>query len=190
MTVNICFEVPLEPGAAQRARVAVNKHLGRAMVYTPAPTRRWQSMLAQVSAQHMPPALLDEPIGLDLWCVVPRPASLDGRKHAAGWLWCDKRPDWDNYAKNVCDALKAFWRDDARISCARVGKVYSEKGARARLLVRIYTLDNILPEDVATRWGLPTDSAPEESSQEFIDTCESFAGPDPRLAFGRDGAGI
>lgn len=192
MSFDLCFELPFEAEACGRPRMRViEKRGGRpmAVVYTPAPTKRWQAAIAVATAELRAGACLDEPLGLDVWCVMHRPESKNRKKDPAGWMWCAVKPDVDNIAKNVADALKAFWVDDCRIAVERIAKVYAEKGEAPRLLVRIYTLDGAfaVPEAVATRWGLPTDSA---TSPEFIETCESFAGPDPRLAFGRDGSGI
>lgn len=157
MSFDLCVELPFEARAWCRAGIVVRN--GRPRVFTPTPTRKWQAAVDAATAELRAKAPLDAPLGLDIWCVMHRPESRNRKKDAAGWMWCSVKPDVDNIAKNVADALKAFWVDDCRIAVERIAKVHAEKGQSPRLLVRIYTLDDIKPEDVARRWGLPTDAA-------------------------------
>jgi Holliday junction resolvase RusA-like endonuclease len=42
--------------------------------------------------------------------------------------WCDKKPDLDNIAKAVCDALnKIAYEDDSQITFMMLSKEYSEE---------------------------------------------------------------
>ena len=44
------------------------------------------------------------------------------------FLYPDKKPDWDNISKNICDALNGIaYMDDKAIVKGRVEKIYSEK---------------------------------------------------------------
>ena len=39
---------------------------------------------------------------------------------------CTKKPDWDNIAKAICDALSGLaWKDDAQVSAGVVSKEYT-----------------------------------------------------------------
>lgn len=157
--IDICFEVPMPPKAHQRATPMYNPHLGRAVMVTPAATRRWQMDLASIAADHMPRVILDEVLRLDILAVLMRPKTKSTKRHVDGLMWAGCTPDVDNIAKNVSDALKSFWVNDSRIADERILKVYAEKGGRPRVLVRIRSLANIAPEKSAAECGLPTSSA-------------------------------
>ena len=54
----------------------------------------------------------------------------------AGHIRPEKKPDWDNFAKAVTDALKGVvWTDDSRIVSGRTEKYYSLK-PRVEVFIR------------------------------------------------------
>jgi hypothetical protein len=49
------------------------------------------------------------------------------------------RPDWDNFAKSICDALNGmFWKDDSQIVDCRVSKRYDWVNRRGRIEIQIF----------------------------------------------------
>lgn len=157
--IDICFEVPMPPKAHARAMPMIRRGAGGkpfAAMVTPPETRRWQSNLASIAAEFMPRVILDEPLRVDILSVFQRPKSKD--RAGRGLLWHASRPDADNVAKNVTDALRPFWRDDSRIAELRIQKVVAELGGRSRVVVRIRSLGNVQPEKAVAECGLPTDS--------------------------------
>ena len=79
------------------------------------------------------PAPLEGPVGLRLHITRPTPASYP-KKPTKGnpWPWADtKKPDCDNFAKIIQDALNGIaFRDDAQIVDLRVTKGFGEHGVR------------------------------------------------------------
>jgi Holliday junction resolvase RusA-like endonuclease len=49
-----------------------------------------------------------------------------------------KRPDYDNLAKGLCDAMTkaGFWKDDGQISQALIVKVYDDRIPHTEVQVR------------------------------------------------------
>jgi Holliday junction resolvase RusA-like endonuclease len=124
---SIRFEVPLVPHAQARPRAVTVA--GHAAVYKPSQDRRHEADLAAIAAQHRPSAVLCGPLQIEIVAVMPRPASLCGRSKRDGRPLQDparrfhaSRPDADNLAKTVLDALRAWWRDDAQVADLRVVK--------------------------------------------------------------------
>lgn len=125
--------IPGAPKAWQRAghRIATNK-AGKQFVtsYTPSQTRSEQGairMFASAAMQGQPP--LEGPLDLRISAFMPVPQSWSQRKQAqalAGVVMPTGKPDWDNLAKSVCDALsKVVFRDDSQVVNAAVWKRYA-----------------------------------------------------------------
>ena len=138
----IRIEVPGEPKGWQRAgkRVVRNK-AGRhvAVSYTPNQTRAEQGAIkwfANVAMQGCAP--LEGPLDLRVYAYMPIPASWSAKKQAAalsGLIFPTGKPDWDNIAKLVADAVNnLIWRDDAQVVEAIVSKRYD---ARPRLVIEV-----------------------------------------------------
>lgn len=110
------------PKPKARSRTTRNKHTGKSVTYTPDQTVDWeQSILIQALA-HKPNHPWDEPIGIGLQFHLPRPKSLSKKKK-----WPGVRPDLDNYAKSVLDALNGvYYIDDGRICEIVLRKQYSQ----------------------------------------------------------------
>jgi Holliday junction resolvase RusA-like endonuclease len=71
-----------------------------------------------VRSQYRGPPL-DGPLQVEYRCYRPRP------KSAGKSVWAATRPDWDNYAKAIGDALQGIlWVEDSRIADGRVLKLY------------------------------------------------------------------
>lgn len=100
-------------------------------VYTPAPTRRYETELkgeAQRAMAGRP--LLEGPVAVTVSITFAVPASWPAWKREsalAGKLVPTVKPDFDNLVK-VCDAFKGVvWRDDAQVVDAKISKIYGEK---------------------------------------------------------------
>jgi Holliday junction resolvase RusA-like endonuclease len=72
---------------------------------------------------------LDGPIALRLIAVYPWPKSMSAKRRASpGAQWRTSKPDVDNLAKIVGDALnKVAWLDDAQIAASSARKLYGDK---------------------------------------------------------------
>lgn len=86
--------------------------------------------------------IIDEAVELTIWAYMPIRGQMTKAQRAlaeAEKLPCAKRPDWDNVAKAVCDALTMarVWKDDGRVSDATVRMRYSP---RPRIEITVTTM--------------------------------------------------
>ena len=140
-------EIPGAPIGKGRPRAASIG--GHARMYTPAKTRRWEMGAAAFMAERYDGEATDGPLSLEVWAFFPRPKRLDC-SHKRQPCACHDRwrarqphtskPDADNVAKAVCDALEAAGvvKNDATICTLTVRKFYTEhdKPPRLRLLLK------------------------------------------------------
>lgn len=118
------FCVPGSPLGWARAGGGTTTHR-----FTPAPQRSYAGALKLFCAAAMKGAApLDGPLAVDIHAIYPWPASWSQRKRGeAGARWKVSRPDIDNLAKIVMDALNTVaWSDDARICSANLRKYYGD----------------------------------------------------------------
>lgn len=98
------------------------------MIRTPEDTRRLEAQIklaAQIARRLQGFELLDGPLYALVVGVWPRIQRMPDRKHT-GRQWRPSRPDWDNVAKLVLDALSGVaYRDDAQIVHGQAMTVYA-----------------------------------------------------------------
>lgn len=148
----IHFVVPLIPVAKGRAKVAVRGKF--AAVYTPAKTVQAEREFVSFANEHAPPEPLDAPLSVTLTFTLPEPSSMPKWRAEAmrnGHVWPEKKPDVDNLAKLVLDALNRsgrFWRDDACVCEIHARKVY---GTQPGTAVRIGVLAHVEDKSMRVR---------------------------------------
>lgn len=107
------FTLPLAPVVWKRVQ---RNRFGATFV--PRKTLNYERAVAALSRQHAPAAPLEGPLALVLMFFVPKPKRCK-RTHPC------VRPDVDNFAKAVMDALGGvFWKDDGQICTLTAMKVY------------------------------------------------------------------
>ena len=125
---NIYFEVQGVPVPKGRPRMTKTGH-----TYTPKETKDYEdlvkwSFIQQVGIYENPP---EEPVMVKMVFRMPIPKSYSLRKLAkirSQKMACPKRPDIDNLAKIVLDALNGLaYKDDNQIVQMELSKVYSDK---------------------------------------------------------------
>jgi len=123
------FTVPGKPSPKARARTTKTGH-----TYTPKPTQLAEARVLECFLAAHPGwdpivgpvrlyvhAFFEPPVS---WSKKDKAAALDGTTYPTG------RPDWDNIAKLVTDALnEVAYRDDSQIVEAHVHKVFSPTAA-------------------------------------------------------------
>ena len=124
MTVH--FTIPGEPQGKARPRVVRGKD-GRAHTYTPEKTAQYEALIRQEYRRQGGVRFPDGSglaVYLSVRCAVPKSASKKRRAAMlAGELLPTKKPDLDNIAKAICDALNGIaYHDDAQIV-----ELYAEK---------------------------------------------------------------
>ena len=135
--MKIDFTVYGKPQALKRHRtVKMGKFMRQ---YDPSSSDK-QDFLAKCM-ENKPDKPIDEPLQLILHFYFTRPKShyrTGKNSHIEkdnAPMWHSSRPDCDNLAKFVCDALNGvYWRDDSLISSLIVKKLYSDK-PRTRVVV-------------------------------------------------------
>ena len=120
-----------------------NGRAGFVHVYTPKETEVYEEALKwRGKAAMRGRSPLDGPLAVRIFVMLGVPKSWPVRKRDAaltGQIWPAGRPDWDNYAKALCDSLNGtIWVDDAQIVRALVIKEYAENPG---IIAEIYKLD-------------------------------------------------
>jgi Holliday junction resolvase RusA-like endonuclease len=126
------FWVAGVPKAQPRVKAfARGRHAG---VYTPDTADAWKAEVRRAAlAKCAPPEPLRGPLSVSLVFVMPRPKS---RK--VGY-WHTSRPDADNLAKAVLDALgdAVIWCDDSQVAWLVVKKLYAAAPGCAVIIERL-----------------------------------------------------
>lgn len=151
--IDVLIHAPLTPEACARPRAAAQG--GRVRVYTPEATRTWQAALAVMArralrGQHF----ADQALRVEVLAVLPRPQRLMRRQDPDGLIWAPVRPDADNIGKNVLDALRDAWTDDAQVTWLTVLKAYAERHGAPRVAIAIRDADQYQPSELARSLGL------------------------------------
>tara|TARA_R100001129_G_scaffold128563_1_gene90599 strand:+ start:239 stop:670 length:432 start_codon:yes stop_codon:yes gene_type:complete len=131
-----------EPVAKGRPRVVRTKAGVRAI--TPEKTREWTSYAVRVLAwswKGRPP--IAGPVKVTLRAIKTRPQRLRRKSDAEGLCWRTTKPDVDNVAKAVLDALvKAqVIADDQQVARLECDSLYAEKQGLPRVEVTVSTLE-------------------------------------------------
>jgi Holliday junction resolvase RusA-like endonuclease len=141
----IAFIVPAVPVAQPRQRHRVVPSGGRPFVqnFTPAkhPVQAFKASvrLAARDAYQGPP--LDGPVGIVVVFAMPRPGRLMWKKRPMPRCLHVSKPDLDNLAKAVKDALTGLlWRDDAQIAHANLSKVYASGEEQPSVRIEVSSL--------------------------------------------------
>lgn len=149
------FRVAGKPVAKGRPRVTRNG------AFTPAHTRKYEQLVALHAQQAMEGRpLIEEAVALTITVFLPIPQSWSKRKKREaemGLIAPITRPDVDNYAKLIGDALNGIvWRDDSQIAELRVSKRFALAPA---VEIEVAPLSAVEPELLAPRADVPSELA-------------------------------
>lgn len=134
--------VPGEPRG--KARPRFDRATGR--VFTPTASMRAEHRI-QVEWISIGRPTVEGPLSLEIDIVLRRPQNhykSDGGLSAAGArsVRPTKRPDWDNVAKLVADALNGMaYHDDAQIVEAHTSKRWANRDEQEHTRIRVYELE-------------------------------------------------
>lgn len=123
----IQFFVPGEPKSQPRPKAA--RIGGFIRIYTPSTAKAWKGAVAKAAAPFLR-SKLSGPLALELCFRFARPKShlkKDGSLTSSAPLYHTKKPDADNLAKAVMDALTdaGLWEDDDQVIRLLVEKHYT-----------------------------------------------------------------
>jgi Holliday junction resolvase RusA-like endonuclease len=126
--LTIHFHVPGQPVGKGRPRIGMVA--GHARMFTPEKTVSYESTVALFAAQAMAGRpLLTGPVNLQMRVDFAIPASWSMKKQRAaeaGQILPAVKPDADNVAKAICDAINGVvWKDDVQVVDLTVRKRYS-----------------------------------------------------------------
>ena len=127
-------------------RVKAFRRGSHAGVYDPGTADYWKLQVIQAAKQGCLASKIEGPIGLGLTFVMPRPKSHfkpDGSIRPKFIAYHIKKPDVDNLAKAVMDALSnlgSIWSDDCQVCLLTVSKCYHQVGVNPGCNVRIDSL--------------------------------------------------
>jgi Holliday junction resolvase RusA-like endonuclease len=127
--MSIAFTLPGSPTGKGRPRFALRGGVARA--YTPEKTASYESLVKLAAARAMQSKEpLSRPARVTIVATFAPPASWSEKKRraaieATNGIHPAKKPDADNIAKIICDAMNGIvYRDDAQITTLRVEKRY------------------------------------------------------------------
>lgn len=120
------FTIPGQPQGKARARVV--QHGGRVHSYTPEKTAVYENWVKHCYGNGR--YFGDTPLRMEIVAKYAVPASYSAKKRARclnGEIKPISKPDADNIAKCICDALNSIaYADDSRIVHLTVRKEYAE----------------------------------------------------------------
>lgn len=124
----IQFTIPGEPQGKARART------GKGFAYTPEKTVNYEALIKQIyvfeALKGKPKGLIEKPVEMAILAFYGIPKSYSKGKLLAAQhnvIRPTKKPDADNIAKIVCDALNnVAYKDDTQVVKLTVEKYYSE----------------------------------------------------------------
>lgn len=127
MDKQIDFVIPSPPKGKARARTLKN-----GITYTPKETVQYENLVkicCRESIGHQKPYLY--PVHMEIRAHFPIPKSSSNKRQQmmlSGEILPATKPDADNIAKSVCDALNGIaYRDDSQIVVLHVSKYYSDQ---------------------------------------------------------------
>ena len=121
------YGIPIAQGRPRAVRLPT----GHVRLYDPAQSKDWKrTVMAQVFVVRPATwAVTRSPLTVGLEFFLARPKSAPKRQ-----VWPAKRPDLDNLAKSVLDALRGLvYHDDAQIVRLDLSKQYGEPGVVIRI---------------------------------------------------------
>lgn len=117
--------VLVEPVGKARARVFFNRRTGKMGAFTPTNTATVENFIRYTVHQELQekaPFPAGMPLKLHAIFYRPRPKSTPRRVTLPA-----TKPDWDNYAKTLCDALEKFiYPQDSQITTAVIKKRFGD----------------------------------------------------------------
>lgn len=137
----ITFEMWGKPQGKARARTFYNHLLGRSQSVTPTNTVLYENYIKEcyTIAENGESWFNKEPLAMKIVALFEIPKSFTKKQRADienGLLYPTKKPDADNIAKVVCDALNdVAYKDDTQIIDLHILKFYAKD--RPKVIVEI-----------------------------------------------------
>ena len=135
------FRIHREPKGKQRVRVTRSGH-----AYTPNDTTTYEGIVRseyQTQVGDVPPYLGPVMVNIRAYCEIPKSWSKKKQHQAQlSQIRPTKKPDCDNIAKMICDALNGLaYKDDAQVAILGVYKDYVGEGEVPHVDVSIHEMN-------------------------------------------------
>lgn len=125
------FKVPGPPQGKARARTFYNPNINKMSSITPEKTVLYENLFKQCYlASHMADKIYmdNEPLEMEITAIYDIPMSVSNKRRdrmLKSFEYPTKKPDIDNIAKVVCDALNGVaYKDDKQIVSLKLAKRY------------------------------------------------------------------
>lgn len=133
-------------------RVKAFRRGNHAGVYDPGTADGWKLLVTDGVNRHWNRVQFSGPLRLVLAFVMPRPKShfnRHGEVKSSAPSWHESKPDADNLAKAVMDAITQMqvWRDDSQVVQLEVGKGYGTRSGCFVVLGNASSTDPLLKLD-------------------------------------------
>ena len=127
----VIFTIPGEPQGKARPRVVRNRYTGKTSTYTPEKTKDYEELVRGKYKEVANNANFGEqPLEVCITAYFSVPKSKNRKQKSlmlSNVLYPVKKPDCDNIAKIICDALNGIaYKDDSQIVKLNVHKAYAE----------------------------------------------------------------
>lgn len=126
MSFSVIFHVDLDP--VPKGRPKFSKIGGFVRTYTPKKTSDYEAQVKAIAQNAMTREPLETPLSAFLYFRLPIPRSYPKKRVAACLSGSErpiKKPDLDNLAKSVLDALNGVvYKDDSQLVSLHITKVY------------------------------------------------------------------
>ena len=137
---SVYFTVDGAPQGKARARTFYNPKLGRSQSITPEKTVLYENLVKSSYTQQADSGWFDKkPLRMYIKAFYPIPKSTSKKNRQLmieGKLFPTKKPDADNVAKVICDALNGIaYGDDTQIVRLSVEKVYTDEPPMVQVLI-------------------------------------------------------
>ena len=126
------FEVPGKPQGKARARTFYNPQTGKSQSITPSKTAMYENWVKQCFISKYQKLKIEQgrplSVYIDAYFEIPKSTSKKKMEQMVdGEIMPCKKPDLDNIAKVVCDALNGLaYQDDAQIVSLKINKYYTK----------------------------------------------------------------
>ncbi len=153
--MTIAVFVPGDPKGQPRPRAFARN--GRASVYDPHTAEGWKSQIARALEGKLPEHATIGPVVVSMDFRFARPKGHFGKRglRDAAPRWHHGKPDLDNLAKAVLDALSILrvWEDDRQVIELVLAKRWAEPGEGPGMVLEVVTRESAAATEPAAQEG-------------------------------------
>lgn len=125
----LCFFVPCVPPKTTSQQKGVMVIGGKPRFFTKGKVQESQNDILSLLMPYVPSEPLRGPLRFCATLTFPWRKTEKKSNLLKGWIHNDKKPDFDNVSKSLCDVMTKllFWTDDGQIADGRIIKGWGDK---------------------------------------------------------------